>query len=303
MDRRAFLARSMKLASGAAVAGLLPGCLDSLDDEVGSGQAALGAATGFPPDRAAIERFCRRFTPRHITQFGYVVPGVDTADLDRSIVDWGRDHGVGPFCVLRPARSARAFHRGQRFAITPSGAQTRFSEDTNPNIELALAQVEDHAQIELILQRDLDASTVYRAVYPTADQGGLHHACIVSKDLATDLRTLRDLGIEDGLQLDTLFTGAIGKVLYFDARRLGALGCHFEITQDTRLLPAIGSLYSAIHHLGNTVGPFGAGIRGASPWAPIDRDRLARTILFEASSFAELATRALLIATKTGWIP
>jgi hypothetical protein len=308
MDRRAFLGQTLKLGAGAAVAGLLSGCIGSLEDDTGSDQAALDRDTGpgFPPDRAEIERFCGRFSPGHITQFGYVVPGLRSSELDRSIARWGREQGVGPFCVLRPAPSGKAFHRGQRFAITPHGEQTRYAEDTNPDIELALGQVEDHAQVELILQRDLDPSTVYRKVYPAADQGGFHHACIVSKDLTTDLRTLFELGVQHGFQFDTLITGAIGKVLYFDARGLSGLGCHFEITQDTVLLPAISAVYRAIHHLGSTLGPFGAGMRDALPWSRlgIDRERLARTnILFEARTFAELATKALLIATKSGWIP
>jgi hypothetical protein len=303
MDRRGFLGQTLKLGAGAAMAGLLSGCLGSNDGS--SSEAALGGAMGFPPDRAEIERFCARFTPGHITQFGYVVPGLASADLDRSIAHWGREHGVGPFCLLRPAPSGRAFQRGQRFAITTGGAQSQLAEDTNPNIELALAQVEDHAQVELILQRDLDPSTVYRAVYPTADAGGFHHACIVSKDLGADLRTLFEIGVKNGFQLDTLVTGHLGKILYFDTRQLAELGCHFEITQDTHLLPAISAIYRAIHHLGNTLGPFGAGMSD-SLWSRlvVDRQRLTRTnVLFEARTFAEFATRALALATKTGWIP
>jgi hypothetical protein len=301
MDRRLFLTR---LGTGAAAAAILPGCL-SLDDSSSREDALDSVAPGFPADRDDIEWFCSQFSPRTITQFGYVVPGTEPTDLDRSIAGWGRDHGVGPFCLLRPAPRARAFQRSQHFAITPAGRQADFSDATNPDVELALAQVEDHAQVELILQRDLDLSTVYRAVYPGVDQGGFHHACIVSTDLALDLRALRAMGIAEGLQLDTLFTGAIGKVLYLDTRELAQLGCHFEITQDTALLPAIGALYAAIHHMGTTLGPFGDRMGSTSPAALlVDRERLARTnILFEAGTFTELATRALLLATKTGWRP
>lgn len=301
MDRRQFL---QHLGAGTAAAGLWSGCL--LDD-TSSREGALVDATapGFPADRDRIEWFCSQLSPRSITQFGYLVPGTASADLDRSIAAWGRDHGVGPFCVLRPAPRARAFQRSQHFAITPGGRQVELADVTNPDVELALAQVEDHAQIELILQRDLDPSTVYRAVYPGADQGGFHHACVVSTDLALDLGALRGLGIARGLQLDTLFTGAIGKVLYFDTRGLAQLGCHLEITQDTALLPAIGSLYAAIHHLGTTLGPFGERLASGSPLSLlVDRQRLGRTnVLFEARTFTELATRALVLATKAGWLP
>jgi hypothetical protein len=294
LDRRGFLG----LGAGAAAA-LLPGCLSV--DATSLDGALTDSAPGFPADRDRIEWFCSRLSARQITQFGYLVPGTASGDLDRSIADWGREHGVGPFCLLRPRPSAHAFHRAQHFTIATGGQPIGFADATNPDVELALAQVEDHAQVELILQRDLDPSTVYRAVYPGAGDGGFHHACVVSSDVTGDLRTLRGLGIANGLQLDTLFTGAIGKVLYLDGRHLPQLGCHVEITQDVALAPIIRSLYAAIHHLGRTVGPFGEGLPAG---LLVDRERLARTnVLVEARSFVELASRTFALAAKTGWLP
>jgi hypothetical protein len=303
LDRREFLGHAWRLGAGAAAAGLLAGCLDAPDDATEREALVSRDAPGWPTDREAIEWFCSRFTSRTITQFGYLVAGVAAADLDRAMLAWGRDHGVGPFCLVRPAPWARAFHRPRRFAITPGGQTTVIGDVASPNVELALAQVEDNAQVELILQRDLEPSTVYRAVYPGADHGGFHHACIVSNDVTADLRTLHELSARSGVQLDTLITGGAGRVLYADLRSVPQLGHHFEITQETQLAPAISVLYRAIHHLGRTVGPFGAGASAALAGL-VDRERLARTnVLVEASNAAELSVKVVALAIATGWIP
>jgi len=311
MDRRAFIGQSMKFGAGTALAGFLSGCIGStqdMDSNPDSNEDALQKASSpdFPSNRAEIEKFCSQFTPGHIAQFGYVVPGIDSPDLDAAIAFWGRTRGIGPFCVLRPPPSGRAFKKAQSFATTQNGGQTQFAPDTNPNIELGLAQVADNAQVEVILQRDLDPTTAYRKVYPTASQGGFHHACIVSNDIAADLRKLVQIGVKNGLQFDTVFADIIGKVLYFDARKLTQLGCHFEITQDTKILPTIAPIYSAIYHLGRKLGPFGKGMSNPPLWlrAYIDFEKLSQTnILFEAESLAKLGATALLLATKTGWVP
>jgi hypothetical protein len=64
-------------------------------------------------------------------------------------------------------------------------------------------------------------------------------------------------------------------------------------------------LYRAIHHLGRTVGPFGAGAGAIAALAGlVDCERLARSnVLVEASNAAELSAKVLALAIATGWIP
>jgi len=91
-------------------------------------------------------------------QLGFVVD-----DLVEAARSWARVHGVGPFHVLPPRRTACTY-RGT---------------DSELDMQIAVAQA-GPVQIELLHQRE-EAPSIYRDLFP-AGEGGFHQLCTVTRD-------------------------------------------------------------------------------------------------------------------------
>jgi len=105
-------------------------------------------------------------------QLGFVVP-----DLLRAATDWSHVHGVGPFHVLPPVRTACTY-RGT---------------DSEIDMQIAVAQT-GPVQIELLHQRD-DEPSIYRDLF-AAHEGGFHQLCTVTFDYDAKRAHYEGLGYE-----------------------------------------------------------------------------------------------------------
>lgn len=129
-----------------------------------------------------------------VRQLGYVV-----ADLDAELGRWRRQHGVGPWTVIRNV-CLNSRYRGQ-----PS----------RPLIDIALAYCGE-VQIELIQQRNT-APSPYRARIE-AERHGLHHLAFLCADIAADVRRAEALGWR--VVCDIRMTGS-GRYVYLQSPRFG----------------------------------------------------------------------------------
>ncbi|MFT4150890.1 MAG: VOC family protein [Paracoccaceae bacterium] len=122
----------------------------------------IGRATAFQGPQSAFGA---------IVQMGYVV-----ADLDAALDHWTRVMGVGPFLVTPRIDYAELTWRGRPIRI-----------------ENAVALASHRGmQIELIQQTGGDPSMFTEFVRRRG--GGLHHVCVLSQDIVTDLAAWAQAG-------------------------------------------------------------------------------------------------------------
>lgn len=139
-------------------------------------------------------------------------------DIDRAMEQW-LANGVGPFYVIRTP-SVEAFHyRGQ---------------PTDLHFSVAMAQA-GQSQIELIAQHD-DRPSHYRDSFGPGE-GGFHHMCRFTDDIAADVAAYVAQGIAVAAQ------GRSGDMgfAYVDTRQ--QLGFMTEIIEDR---PSIRQLFDMV---------------------------------------------------------
>jgi catechol 2,3-dioxygenase-like lactoylglutathione lyase family enzyme len=118
------------------------------------------------------------------------------ADLERSIHDWNRLFGAGPFVVAEHHRTDRFDYRG-----------TEFEAD----VSYAFGYLGD-LMIQLIVQHD-DTPSIYRDMYP-AGEYGFHHVAYLVHDFEAEVDRLLGLGFECATRL---FADGVDAA-YFDTR-------------------------------------------------------------------------------------
>jgi len=126
-------------------------------------------------------------------QQAYVV-----ADLERSVAEWSRVFGAGPFAI-------RAHHRAVRFEYrgTPQEA----------DVSYAFGYLGD-TMIQLIEQHD-DTPSIYREMYGPGEEG-FHHVATLVHDFVAARQHFLDKGFEVACELST---GGVDAA-YFDTRSL-----------------------------------------------------------------------------------
>ncbi|MFT3864177.1 MAG: VOC family protein [Solirubrobacterales bacterium] len=125
-----------------------------------------------------------------ITQVAYVV-----ADLDRSMSEFTRQLGVGPWFVRGPFRPPQGRHRG---------------EPTQMSVSLARG-FSGHLMVELVIQHDEGRSVYHEEDGPR--RYGFHHWAKLTRDLDGELARHREEGHEEAF-FDQLASGA--RVVYVD---------------------------------------------------------------------------------------
>ena len=130
----------------------------------------------------------------HLRQIGVIVP-----DIDRAILHWTRNLGVGPFLLIPEVRFENYRYRGKAMP--------------GPKVSLAFAQ-SGPLQIELIQQHDRVPSAYLE--FLEVSKGGVQHLCAWADSSVEYERLhakLRDQGFQEIHQGNV--EGAEGRFCYF----------------------------------------------------------------------------------------
>jgi hypothetical protein len=117
-------------------------------------------------------------------------------DLDRSIREWNRLFGAGPFVVAEHHRTDRFDYRGT---------------DHEADVSYAFGYLGD-LMIQFIVQHD-DTPSIYRDMYAPGEYG-FHHAAYLVHDFEAEFDRLTGLGFECATRL---FADGVDAA-YFDTR-------------------------------------------------------------------------------------
>lgn len=130
-------------------------------------------------------------TNRVLFQHAYYVN-----DLERSIADWHRLFGAGPFAIAPHHRTDSFSYRGT---------------DIEADVSYAFGYLGD-LMIQFIQQHD-DQPSIYREMYG-AGQQGFHHVAYLVSDFAAERQRLLDMGFDLACEL---FADGVNAA-YFDTR-------------------------------------------------------------------------------------
>ena len=119
-------------------------------------------------------------------------------DLDRSIHEWHRLYGAGPFVVA-------PHHRCDEFTYRGTSQEA--------DVSYAFGYLGD-TMIQFIVQHD-DTPSIYREMYADGQQG-YHHLAYLVTDFAAERQRLVDLGLEPACEL---FADGVN-ASYFDTRHI-----------------------------------------------------------------------------------